>query len=130
MSKSLFAQNLKALIRARDTTQDAVARVAGVSKGTVSHWLNDGTIGEPKSKAGERALPLPPLLAQKVAQWRDVRDSSPLLRGAKTLCCDTRGGVLRPQNLYRWWEANKAAFGARAECPRSSTAPRSKRRRW
>lgn len=49
MSKSLFAQNLKALIRARDTTQDAVARVAGVSKGTVSHWLNDGT--QPRAKA-------------------------------------------------------------------------------
>lgn len=73
---------------------------------------DNGAIGGPKSKAGERTLPLPPLLAQKVAEWRAVRDSSPLLRGARTLCCDTRGGVLRPQNLYRWWEANKAGFGA------------------
>ena len=63
----------------------------------------DGTIGEPKSKASRRVLPLPNLLADKIDEWRVKRALDGFSR-AETLCCNTRGGVLRPQNLQRWWD--------------------------
>lgn len=72
----------------------------------------NGTIGVPKSRSGIRNLPMPQLLSEKVSEWRDIRSHEPRYRSAITLCCDSRGGVLRPQNLYKWWERNKARLGA------------------
>ncbi len=71
----------------------------------------DGTMGDPKSYAGRRVIPMPPELAAKVDEWRAIR-SALGLGAAVTLCCNTRGGVLRPQNLYRWWvgDGRHAAF--------------------
>ncbi|MBO7701999.1 MAG: tyrosine-type recombinase/integrase [Eggerthellaceae bacterium] len=69
-----------------------------------------GTIGEPKSKAGNRVLPMPEILSVKVVEWTALRAASGL-GDAPTLCCNTEGGVLRPQNFQKWWDANRAAFG-------------------
>lgn len=62
----------------------------------------DGTIAEPKSAASVRTLPMPPRLAVKVDDWRELRARLGWT-DAPTLCCNTRGGVLRPQLLQRWW---------------------------
>lgn len=70
----------------------------------------DGTVGEPKSKAGVRTLPVPPPLQLVIDEWRVERWS----RGygdAPTLACNTKGGVLRPQLLQRWWDKEKAGIG-------------------
>ena len=69
----------------------------------------DGSVGEPKSRAGDRMLPVPAVLQSAVDRWRDVRRSRGLA-DAPTLCCNSRGGVLRPQNLQRWWDANCGRF--------------------
>lgn len=62
----------------------------------------NGTIGEPKSAAGCRVIPSAPLLLAKVDEWRELRETSG--RGhCVTLCCNSRGGVMRPQLLQRWW---------------------------
>lgn len=63
---------------------------------------SNGTLGPPKSKSGERDLPVMPRLAGKMAEWR-AEKSRRGLDGSLTLACNVQGGVLRPQNLYRWW---------------------------
>lgn len=70
----------------------------------------DGRAGEPKSKAGVRTLPVPPRLQRKVDEWRAARRDAGLA-DAPTLCCNTRGGVLRPQLLQRWWTGDSAHNG-------------------
>ena len=73
----------------------------------------DGTIAEPKSAAGVRTLPMPPRLAQKVDEWRELRARLGW-QDATTLCCNTRGGVLRPQLLQRWWTGDAQHVGVRS----------------
>ena len=70
----------------------------------------DGSLGEPKSKSGVRTLPMPPRLAAKVGEWRVLRDAMGW-RDAPTLACNTRGGVLRPQLLQRWWTGDAKHSG-------------------
>jgi len=75
----------------------------------------NGRIDEPKSKAGIRTLPMPPRLQAKVDEWRAIRKSRGLA-DAQTLCCNVDGGVMRPQNLYKWWvgcDDRKNGVGAR-----------------
>jgi len=72
----------------------------------------NGTIAEPKSKSGVRSLPMPPVLAAKVDEWRDLRDRLGW-HDAPTLCCNTQGGVLRPQLLHRWWAGDGTHNGVR-----------------
>ena len=62
----------------------------------------DGTVGAPKSAAGVRILPLSERLQKKVDRWRDVRRALGFA-DSPYLCCNTRGGLLRPQLLHRWW---------------------------
>lgn len=69
----------------------------------------DGSVGEPKSRAGDRMLPMPDVLQRAVDAWRGVRRSRGLA-DAPTLCCNSRGGTMRPQNLQRWWDANCGRF--------------------
>lgn len=73
-----------------------------------------GETGEPKSDAGVRILPVPPRLAVKVDEWRGLRDAIGW-RDAPTLCCNTHGGLLRPQNLQRWWTGDSTHKGVREE---------------
>lgn len=73
----------------------------------------DGTIGEPKSKAGVRYLPMPPRLESQVRSWRRVRESKGY-GTAPTLACNTQGGTLRPQLLQRWWTGDAKHNGVSA----------------
>lgn len=61
-----------------------------------------GVLGEPKSEAGKRTLPIMPRLASKIEQMRAWKKEKGLA-DAITLACNIKGGVIRPQNLYRWW---------------------------
>ncbi|MBQ9621212.1 MAG: tyrosine-type recombinase/integrase [Atopobiaceae bacterium] len=78
----------------------------------------DGSIGRPKSAAGNRMLPMPGRLQRKVDEWRLIREENGY-GDAPTLACDTRGGVLLPQSLYRWWHGNHCHNAKRDElgCP-------------
>lgn len=69
-----------------------------------------GKVGEPKSDAGNRTLPMPPRLRDKVDEWTAMR-SALGLADAPTLCCNVYGGVMRPQNMYKWWHAHRAELG-------------------
>ena len=71
-----------------------------------------GKIAEPKSKASIRFLPMPSALVDKVDEWTEKRVSDGL-SGALTLCCNTRGGILLPQNLQRWWTGDAKHNGVR-----------------
>ena len=70
----------------------------------------DGSVDEPKTKAGIRDLPMPARLCRKVEEWRALR-SAICDEGAGTLCCNTNGGIMRPQNLARWWRLNRKGLG-------------------
>jgi integrase len=72
----------------------------------------DGSVAETKTRAGTRDVPMCALLSAKVDEWRDVRRTLDL-DGAPTLCCNTRGGLLRPQNLHRWWVGDAKHNGVR-----------------
>lgn len=63
----------------------------------------DGTVDDPKSEAGKRDMPVLPRLWGKVGEmraWKRARG----LADALPLACNYKGGVIRPQNLYRWWK--------------------------
>lgn len=66
----------------------------------------DGSISAPKTPAGVRTVPIPQRLEDKALEWLSMRPM-----GAKTLCCNTRGGILRPQLLQRWWTGDSAHNG-------------------
>ena len=72
----------------------------------------DNSIGRPKSEAGDRVLPVPPRLAAKVAEWRELRDGLGF-RDAPTLCCNLRGGLLTPKSMADWWTSHREGLG----CP-------------
>ena len=67
----------------------------------------DGTVDKPKSAAGIRDLPMPDELAGVLGSWLSARDVE-----SKYLACSSTGTVLRPQNLYKWWMANRDGLGA------------------
>lgn len=72
----------------------------------------NGRIAAPKSAAGIRTLPMPTPLAPIVDEYRELR----IARGfgeSSTLCCNTRGKVLLPQNFQRWWTGDSTHIGIR-----------------
>lgn len=72
----------------------------------------NGSIAAPKSAAGIRTLPTPEPLARKVDEWRAIR-SAWGFEHSQTLCCNSRGKVLLPQNLQRWWTGDSKHIGVR-----------------
>lgn len=71
-----------------------------------------GKIAEPKSEAGKRVIPMPSRLAAKVAEWQALKARLGYA-DSETLCCNTKGGVLLPQNLQRWWSGDSTHKGIR-----------------
>lgn len=71
----------------------------------------DGSIGQPKSECGRRDLPMSARCCRAVDEWRLERARRGL-SDAPTLCCSATGTVLRPQNLQRWWDAERESLGA------------------
>ena len=72
----------------------------------------DGRVGDPKTFSGRRAIPMPRRVADKVDEWRAERARLGF-SDAETLCCNTQGGLLRPQLLYRWWAGDASHNGVR-----------------
>lgn len=86
---------------------DVVGNVAHVQRAIKER---NGKIDMPKSNASIRKLPMPPQLVEKVWEWRTLRKELGW-RESKTLCCNTQGGILRPQLLQRWWDKVKPTIG-------------------
>lgn len=70
----------------------------------------DGSVGGPKSKAGNRVLPVVPRLQEKIDEWRSLRRLLGF-EGSPELCCNTNGGRLRPQVLWSWWRLKREKIG-------------------
>lgn len=78
----------------------------------VTHTVRsaDNSVGQTKSEAGKRVLPVPPRLAGKVDEWRGFRK----LVGhsdCRTLCCNRDGNLLAPRAVSDWWAAHRDALG-------------------
>jgi integrase len=62
----------------------------------------NGNIGQTKTPSAVRRVPAPAPLLEVVDDWMAMRAA--IGHGsARTLCTNTRGGILRPQYLQRWW---------------------------
>ena len=70
----------------------------------------NGAIDRPKSDAGIRDLPMPGQLADVLRAW--IAERVRLGYTSPTLACSSADTVLRPQNLQKWWDANRAELGA------------------
>ena len=65
--------------------------------------MSEKTIQVTKSKAGIRDLPQPIRLQEKIKEWQAKRID---LQYSGTFCCAVQGGILAPQNLYKWFRRN------------------------
>ena len=72
----------------------------------------NGKVDKPKSRAGVRTLPVPQPLQGKIGEWRALRRALGFA-DSPYLACNTEGGLLRPQLLYRWWAGDSSHNGAR-----------------
>ena len=70
----------------------------------------DGSIGETKYPASVRTLPMPQALVDKCAEWQRLKERIGW-QDAPTLCCNSKGGVIRPPLLQRWWSGDNKHNG-------------------
>lgn len=70
----------------------------------------DGSVGDPKSPAGKRTLPVMPRLQEKVDDWRIVRRALGF-QDAETLCCNLHGGLMSTSMMENWWAAVRGSIG-------------------
>ena len=69
-----------------------------------------GEVGKTKTNAGTRDLPMPKALSDVLGRWLEVRSKAGY--EPETFACSSTGTMLRPQNLYRWWESKRDGLGA------------------
>ena len=70
----------------------------------------DRTIGETKTEAGKRVLPIPPRLQAKVDEWRELRRRLGW-QNVPTLCCNSKGRMLSTTVLQGWWSNTRDSLG-------------------
>ena len=70
----------------------------------------DGSIGETKYPSSVRTLPMPDALVDKCAEWQALKRRLGW-QDSPTLCCNSIGGILRPQLLQRWWTGDSNHIG-------------------
>ena len=70
----------------------------------------DGSIGDTKYPASVRTLPMPSPLVDKCAEWQRLKERLGW-HETPTLCCNSIGGILRPQYLQRWWTGDAKHIG-------------------
>jgi len=70
----------------------------------------NGAIGETKYPSSVRTLPMPAALVDKCAEWQALKRRLGW-HDTPTLCCNSQGGVLRPQLLQRWWTGDSKHIG-------------------
>lgn len=102
----------EALALADDDVDETSIRVCRAIK------ERNGMIDAPKSAAGIRTLPMPTPLVPLVDNWRNIRAARGFSESS-TLCCNTRGKILLPQNFQRWWTGDAKHVGIRDSlgCP-------------
>ena len=74
----------------------------------------DGSIGETKYPSSVRTLPMPDALVDKCAEWQELKRRLGW-QDSPTLCCNSQGGILRPQLLQRWWSGDSKHHGVDAK---------------
>lgn len=92
-----------------DVAVDAES-MAGVLSVRRAYKEKTVSVGDPKSKAGRRDLPMPSWLCRDVLEWRRLRDALGFGE-SEWLCCNTQGGLLATQNLQRWWNKQREGLG-------------------
>ena len=70
----------------------------------------NGAIGETKFPSSVRTLPMPDALVDKCAEWQRLKERLGW-HDAPTLCCNSKGGVIRPPLLQRWWSGDNKHNG-------------------
>ena len=70
----------------------------------------DGSVSVPKSPASVRTVPIPRRTMERISLWREVRKAAGF-GDAERLCCNTEGGLLLPQNLWKWWAKVRGSLG-------------------
>ena len=70
----------------------------------------NGNIGETKFPSSVRTLPMPDALVGKCAEWQRLKERLGW-HETPTLCCNSIGGILRPQLLQRWWSGDSKHNG-------------------
>lgn len=70
----------------------------------------DGSIGDTKYPASVRTLPMPDALMDKCVEWKRLKERLGW-HETPTLCCNSIGGILRPQLLQRWWTGDSKHIG-------------------
>ena len=70
----------------------------------------DGSVSVPKSPASVRTVPIPRRTMERISLWREVRKAAGF-GDAERLCCNTEGGLLLPQNLWKWWAKVRGGLG-------------------
>lgn len=70
----------------------------------------DGSIGDTKYPASVRTLPMPDALMDKCVEWQRLKERLGW-HETPTLCCNSIGGILRPQLLQRWWTGDSKHIG-------------------
>ena len=70
----------------------------------------NGAIGETKYPASVRTLPMPDALVDKCAEWQRLKERLGW-QDSPTLCCNSKGGVIRPPLLQRWWSGDNKHNG-------------------
>lgn len=63
----------------------------------------DRSVGDPKTEAGKRILPLPDKLYDKLKLWKKVVENE--LGETEYVCCNTLGNLLYTESLYDWWRS-------------------------
>ena len=68
------------------------------------------TIGDTKTSAGVRSLPMPQRLTRKLAEWTNYRDSWGIA-DAQTIACDFDGSIITAHKIEHWWFNNRERLG-------------------
>ena len=87
---------------------DIVGRYTKINKAVKER---NGKIDSPKTESGIRTIPIPGKLYAKIEEWKPLKRV--LYGETETLCCNTQGGILRPQLLHRWWCGDGSHAGIR-----------------
>lgn len=78
----------------------------------INHSVSEttGKLGDTKSKAGQRQLPMIMRFYYKAEEWKKMKKALGFT-DTKTLACNTIGGVMHPQNLRRWFSKHSKELG-------------------
>ena len=74
-----------------------------------AYKYGNNTVGETKSRAGKRVLPLPKRLENKIIEWKHTCDEN--LIESDYICCNSIGKMMTCTAHYQWWHEFLRANG-------------------